>query len=517
MASEPGVRDGVRGEPIPQGIMERVKAGIRAGLETFRGKDVWMGPGEPIKPTVDVDAVPRIFPYVPGYNIARSPRSEEAISFQQLRGLANSYDILRLAIEKLKNKMESLDWTFRPKRRRDETEQQAADRADDPRIDELNEFFRYPDKTHDWKTWLRQLLEEMLVIDAVSIYRRPALAGNPFALEIIDGSTVKPNLDEFGRIASYEQWLYGIRAVDFALPGTNDQDTPEELLYAPRNPRPSKVYGYSPVEQIIITVNIALRRQQTQLGFYTDGNIPEGFMEAPQSWDSAAIEAFWKKWDAYLSGNNKARAKILMLPFGAKPTFPKVELIKTEMDDWLASLVCFCLGVSRTELIKPMNRASSQTGKEQAIEDGVLPLMSFVANGIMTPMVEKWWGYDDLEFTFELHEDVDRETQATVNKTYISTGVLSINEVREQLGKEAIEGGDTYVFVTAAGVQPVPGQGVDASEFAMPSAPQPDGGAEPDAGGGGKKPVPQVGKAAQGKKNFYARTRVTPPRTSSPA
>jgi len=29
----------------------------------------------------------------------------------------------------------------------------------------------------------------------------------------------------------------------------------------PRNPRPHKAYGFSPVEQIVMTVNIALRRQ----------------------------------------------------------------------------------------------------------------------------------------------------------------------------------------------------------------------------------------------------------------
>jgi len=49
----------------------------------------------------------------------------------------------------------------------------------------------------------------------------------------------------------------------------------------PRNPRPHKVYGYSPVEQIVLTVNVALRRALSQLQYYTEGNVPEALIVVP--------------------------------------------------------------------------------------------------------------------------------------------------------------------------------------------------------------------------------------------
>ena len=56
----------------------------------------------------------------------------------------------------------------------------------------------------------------------------------------------------------------------------------DELIYLPRNPRPHKAYGFSPVEQIVMTVNIGLRRQAMQLQHFTEGNVPPGLLNAPR-------------------------------------------------------------------------------------------------------------------------------------------------------------------------------------------------------------------------------------------
>jgi phage portal protein BeeE len=66
-------------------------------------------------------------------------------------------------------------------------------------------------------------------------------------------------------------------------------DTADELLYAPRNVRAHKAYGYSPVEQVQMSVNIALRRQIYQLQYYTEGNIPEALIGVPDNWNPDQI------------------------------------------------------------------------------------------------------------------------------------------------------------------------------------------------------------------------------------
>jgi hypothetical protein len=82
---------------------------------------------------------------------------------------------------------------------------------------------------------------------------------------------------------AYQQVLKGLPAVNYSR---------DELIYAIRNPRTNRVYGYSPVEQIIMTVNIAMRRQLSQLQYYTEGNIPEAMIGVPDPWNPDQIRQF---------------------------------------------------------------------------------------------------------------------------------------------------------------------------------------------------------------------------------
>jgi hypothetical protein len=61
------------------------------------------------------------------------------------------------------------------------------------------------------------LLEEMLVIDAAALYPRYNRGGSLYALDIIDGATIKPLIGEDGRSPeppdpAYQQILKGIPA-----------------------------------------------------------------------------------------------------------------------------------------------------------------------------------------------------------------------------------------------------------------------------------------------------------------
>ena len=118
------------------------------------------------------------------------------------------------------------------------------------------------------------MLEDLLVLDAPAIELRRNRGGEIIGLDVVDGATIKLLFDETGRrprppAPAYEQVIHG-RPWKLL--------TSDELLYLPRNPRPHKAYGFSPVEQIVMTVNIALRRQAMQLQHFTEGNVPPGLL-----------------------------------------------------------------------------------------------------------------------------------------------------------------------------------------------------------------------------------------------
>src|SRR5438105_14179290 len=116
----------------------------------------------------------------------------------------------------------------------------------------------------------RRSSDLLLVLDAPALEIRRNRAGEVIGLDVVDGATIKLLIDNTGRrpkppAPAYEQIIHGRPWKLLSA---------DELLYLPRSPRPHKAYGFSPVEQIVMTVNIALRRQAMQLHHFTEGNVP---------------------------------------------------------------------------------------------------------------------------------------------------------------------------------------------------------------------------------------------------
>lgn len=431
--------------PIPQSLVQRVVAGMRYMI-TGAGPEAWFGPLQPLQPMAPPDVAGRQFDYPVGYNLIVTPRGDEAVSFAQLRALADSYDLLRLVIETRKDQMERLRWAIC---RRDAPAGEAIDR--DPRIAAIEAFFRLPDRVHFWSTWLRQLLEDLFVLDAPALYIRRTRAGKLYALEPIDGSTVKRLINADGRTPAppdpaYQQVLHGLPAVDL---------TTRDLLYRPRNLRTHRLYGYSPVEQIIMTVNIALRRQLYQLGYYTEGNVPEALIGTPESWSPQQIKEFQQYWDALLEGNLAERRHAKFVPGGVAKTFipTREPELKGVFDEWLARVVCFAFSVSPQAFIDHMNRATAETARDTALAEGLAPVQSWVKQLIDYVLITEF-DAPDLEFQWRDERETDPQKLAGIAQIYVTNGIKSVNEVRREIGLDPVEGGDTPLVFTGSG--PVP-------------------------------------------------------------
>src|SRR6201998_2525770 len=148
-------------------------------------------PGYPLVPPEREEV--RLWDYPVGYNTIYTPRSYEAIGFDELRALAESHDITRLAIETRKDQVERDDWTIHPRYAR----RPAA--CARPRIERLTEFWRNPDGEQPFATWLREALEDVLVLDAPAFEIRRNRGGDITGLAVVDGSTIKVLVDATGR------------------------------------------------------------------------------------------------------------------------------------------------------------------------------------------------------------------------------------------------------------------------------------------------------------------------------
>jgi hypothetical protein len=475
------------GTNIDPGLIQRVVQGVKY-VVTGVGPMNFFGPAQPIQPVAQEQAEGRAFDYRTGYNLQIRPRAGENVTFEQLRALGDAYDLMRLVIETRKDQIESFEWEIVPYDENEEADKYADD------IKAATEFLQRPDQEHDWPQWLRMLVEDMLVIDAMCVYPRQNRGGKLYGLELIDGATLRRLLDDGGRTPlppdpAYQQIIKGVPAADYS------SDT---LVYTMRNPRTSRVYGYSPVEQVITTVNIALRRQMSQLEFYTVGNIPEALVQVPPEWTPKQITDFQADFDAMLEGNTGARRKMHFIPPAKQIDFPKINLVKDEFDEWLARIVCFAFSVSPSALIKQVNRASGEQMADTAKEEGLMPTMRFLAT-FLTMLLRKHMGYQKLRFTWKIVNRVNPLEQAEIDKIYGDMEVDTPDEMRVARGKEPLTPAEREKWWPT----PVPaGFNADGTPILPKGAPGAGGapgedGATPPAGGE-TKPAAGATKAASG-------------------
>jgi len=393
----------------------------------------WFGPQQPLAPMAPPEVAGRQFDYPFGFNLAVSPRNWEPTGFAELRGLADAHDLLRSVIETRKDQMERLTWRIRSRSRI------GSSVANDPRIATITAFFAQPDKHHSWSRWLRILLEDLLVIDAPTLYLRKTRGGALWALEPLDGATIKRLIDDWGRTPAppapaYQQILKGMPAVDYGA---------GEIIYAPRNVRAHKAYGFSPVEQVQMSVNIALRRQIYQLQYYTEGNIPEALIGVPDNWNPDQIRQFQAYWDSLNSGDTAERRHAKFVPGGVAKTFipTREPVMKDVFDEWLARVICFAFSIAPSAFISQVNRATAETAQETALAEGVAPLQNWVKE-LIDRVIATEFVAPDLEFAWADDRAVDPAQVAQIASAYVAAGIKSVNEVRAELGLAPVPGGD---------------------------------------------------------------------------
>jgi portal protein len=407
--------------PLPPSVFARLAQATRYAI-TGVSPDTWFGPLQPLAPMAPPDVKGRQFDFPFGANLNYIPRAEDGISFAELRGLADALPLLRAVIETRKDQIAAQSYAVRARARGDSPDAS-------PNIDAVTRFLVRPDRCHSFADWVRILVEDMLVIDAATIYPRYNRGGSLYSLDIIDGATIKPLIGEDGRTPdapdpAYQQILKGVPAADFSA---------EELLYLPRNVRAHKLYGMSPVEQIALTVNIALRRETATLDYYRAGSQPDAFATLPKEWTADQIRSFQDYFDALMSGNLARRRMTKFMPADFRLIETRQPPLKDLYDEWLARLICYAFSVPASAFVSQVNRATSETLRQQATQEGLVPLKTWVKTAL-DQVIQVCMNEPGLEFVWVGDDAVDPLQQAQTLNILVSAGIKTREEARAELG-----------------------------------------------------------------------------------
>ena len=444
----------------------------------------WMGPLLPIQPIAPPQVAGRTWDFVPGYNLATQPRAYEPVGFHALRSLAEAFDPVRLIIERRKDQMCRVPWAIRVKHD-DPTKKRPAiaelSKAKRQRLADLANFFKYPDREVSFRSWLRSLLDDLLITDAPTLFCEHNYGGDLIGLRVTDGSTIKRVIDSWGRTPepiiwtgqpfdwngqtiteenyrglgfvlapgytvahqmpmgmavpkevlmppAYQQVLHGLPAVTH---------TTKNLIYRPMNLRPGHIYGMSPVEQIMTTVSIAMRRAHSQLEYFREGNQPDAIYSLPENWSPDQTQRFQDYFDSLYSGNLANRRRMKFIPGGTASSYTatKEPPLKNEFDEWLVRIACFAFSYPPQAFVALSNRSTAEQHEKTAEEEGLQPLKAW-ASDMLNEIISRRFGEDDIEFAWTEEEEVDQEKQAAILTGYAEDGVLTLNQVREKLGEQ---------------------------------------------------------------------------------
>ena len=427
--------------PISQDILNQMQQAM-APQDKTQGM---FAPGAPIKPVEGMAPAtgPRIWQYPIGYNIGQLPRSTETTAFQTLRNLASLYEGIQMCEQVWFDLCSKPELVIKP---RDELTQ---DENGDPippaeiqakygaRIAKWKTFFAKPDQKRSLKRWMRCALKEVLEVDALAIYKRPDRIGRLWGLEIIDGTMIKPLLDERGGepedddYPAYEQFAYGVPAMFLKR---------FQIIYRREVDRVDSPYGFSRVEKILVRVNQALRKENKDLSFFTENNIPAGFFapadDGTTDWTPEQLLMYQQIWDGILAGNDSTRSKGRWVPPGTVYTKTDVDDIMVEFDQFLLNIAVGMFGLTMSELgfTETVNKSSGKTQEAVTYRRAMTTVMDTIGDIFTEVMVEED-GNDDLEAGWKAFEEPeDLKTKAEAWQILTSSAIQSTSQAAHAMG-----------------------------------------------------------------------------------
>jgi hypothetical protein len=423
---------------------------------------------------------PRRYEYQVAQNI--NVTETRLIPFKTLRAAADQIDILRRCIEVTKSKVVGLDWDI--VLANDASEKIMAESGGDhvramakarekynDEIARAREFWEQPDRANGltFSDWLMTALEEILVIDAWATYPLKTVGGDLYAFQLLDGSTIKPLIDDRGMRpmapnAAFQQILYGFPRSEFSAteedPKADGEFTTDQLAYMVRNRRTISVYGFSPVERALPLADIYLRRQEWIRAEYTDGVLPELMFTTDEDWGTNPdlLRAYENILNDDLAGQTQQRKRARLLPKGLAPVTNDGygEKFKDTLDDYLITSICGHFGVQPSEIgFAPksgLGGAGFQEGEAQSAEAiGIQPLANWISK-MLTNLSYTYLGMPrELEFKLMTSKRMDNESNARKSQIEITSAGKTINERRSELGLPLLDTPQADMPILVAG------------------------------------------------------------------
>src|SRR5215469_14425116 len=409
---------------MAQSVLSQTFYGGKAA-NVATGQTPVFSPGEPLPPQPGLDPLgkPVQFRFPVSYNVFPVDRSlgmPDIPSFEQLRRFAKMCDGIGLAERFWLDMVPRM--TLNIKIKKEYADQGAEEKNYQKEIKFFKNFFDKPDGKADLHTWIRKALRDQTQIDELYIYKHKTRGNKLLGLWIVDGAQMKPLLDVWGMQPdppgfAFQQFPWGIPGIQYRS---------DQIIHYQESPASDTPYGFARTERVIGRINEILRKLKVDLNHFTEGNIPQSFMEVPESlnWTPDQIDSYEQSWNALLAGNAQQQIRMKFLQPGMKYVSAEQYQMLTDFDLFLFKVIFGVYGVPPAEFgfTEDVNRSSGESQEDIVYRRTIEPLaivyamfFTMVMNDDFPPELHG----EMFEASFGGYEEIEDEgAKATALTTY---------------------------------------------------------------------------------------------------
>lgn len=464
-------------------------------------------------PEDDGRPMPRRWEYSVGWNMPVGQPGDEGLkvaTFATLRSFADLYSVIRACITHITNDVLSTEWDIMPTAQAEHAMHGNQKAQDDfaQRREQAMKFWSRPDPQYpNWAAWMRALLEDHAVLDAVSLYLHPTRAKGhgPFgsdlaSLDVLDGSTIRPLVDVRGSTpappdVAYQQYVWGVPRVDMTVPVLADDQgvttrmvaeyVGDQLLYLPYYPRTFTPYGFSNVERALIPAATGLRRQMYAMQYYAEGSIPAVYVTPGPDIATPHQIAQLQRALNNIAGDQAWKHKVIVLPPGSKTDPQKTINLADQFDQVLAAEVTMAfemtpMDIGMTPRVSAVQspgetREFSQINAQKQQKRGLKPRLDFFKKSVFDFVIQRVWGQTDMEWKWTgIETGEDLEAKVAIWTSLVKSGIASIDQAAQEFGLDPWGLPETTqpILITSSGPIQLSGGLTPEQPVQEPSAPE---------------------------------------------
>lgn len=261
-------------------------------------------------------------------------------------------------------------------------------------------------------------------------------AGGPFQIIPLmpDKMTVVPGAEKL-----VKGYIYKVGSDTLAF-------EPWEIVhFAYPNPDPDNFFrGASPIKAATYAIATNQNAEMWNYRFFKNGAVPQGYLSTDKRLDNPEAERLRRLWERHHKGE-KQWHKLAIAQQGLE--YKHSGIGHQDMDfvnqlEMTRDTILSIYGVPKSiiGIIEDVNRANGFQDELNFATYTVKPILDFVASELNAHLLPQW--DESLSCGFENVIPRDQEFLLKKHETYLKHYVYTINDVREELGKEPVPWGD---------------------------------------------------------------------------